>query len=255
MRLADRVAVVTGAGSGIGRGIARMFARHGARVLATDWVVQGGEETVAMIEEAGGEARFVQGDVSVAAEVENVVQQGMEAWGRIDILVNNASILRLGSVTEMAESDWDAVINVNLKGVYLCSRYAIPHMIAGGGGAIVNIASVGGLVGAQQHAAYCSAKAGVLNLTRQMAVDFGPQGVRVNAISPGTIPTPMHYSYYSPEDKEATLEEWAKLKPLRKVGTVEDIAYAALYLASDEAGFVTGANLIVDGGTMAGGSG
>ncbi len=253
MRLADKVAVVTGSGSGIGRGIARMFASQGARVLVTDWVTPGGEETVGLIEAAGGEARFIQGDVSVGGQVADVMRECIDAWDRIDILVNNASVLRLGSVTEMAETDWDMVIDINLKGVFLCSRHAIPHMIAGGGGAIVNIASVGGLVGPAQHAAYASAKAGVLNLTRQMAVEYGPDGVRVNSICPGTIPTPMHYSYYAPEDQEATLAEWAKLKPLRKVGTVEDIAYAALYLASEEAGFVTGANLIVDGGTMAGG--
>jgi NAD(P)-dependent dehydrogenase (short-subunit alcohol dehydrogenase family) len=253
MRLRDKTAIVTGAGSGIGRAIARMFAAQGARVLVADMAVDGGQATVSQITGEGGTARFIQTDVARAESVQAMVAAALDAWGRLDILVNNAGIVRVGSVTEGSEADWDLSLAVNLKGVYLCARHALPAMIVGGGGAMVNIASVGGLVGAAGLAAYASAKAGVLNLTRQMAVDYGPQGVRVNSICPGTIPTPMHYAFYRPEDKEATLAEWAKAKPLRKVGRPEDIAYAAVYLASDEASFVTGANLVVDGGTLAAG--
>jgi len=253
MRLDDKVAIVTGGGSGIGRAIAQMFALEGACVLVADWVVEGGEETVRLIAQAGGQARFAQADVSRAADAQSMTQAARDAWGRINILVNNAGIVRVGTVTGTSEEEWDLTLSVILKGVYQCSRFAIPEMIASGGGAIVNIASVGGLVGAANLAAYASAKAGVINLTRNMAVDYGPKGIRVNSICPGTIPTPMHYAFYKPEDKEATLAEWAKTKPLRKVGRPEDIAYAALYLASDEADFVTGANLVVDGGTIAAG--
>ena len=253
MRLANKAAIVTGGGSGIGRAIAQMFAAEGASVLVADWALEGGEETTRLITEAGGRAHFVRADVSQAGEARALAQVARERWGRLDILVNNAGLVRVGSVTELSEDDWDLTLAVLLKGVFLCSRFAIPEMIASGGGAIVNIASVGGLVGAANLAAYASAKAGVINLTRQMAVDYGPCGIRANSICPGTIPTPLHYAFYRPEDKEATLAEWAKSKPLRKVGRPEDIAYAAVYLASDEADFVTGANLVIDGGTIAAG--
>lgn len=253
MRLANKVAIVTGGGSGIGRGIAQMFAEEGANVLIADWETAGGEETVGLIREAGGQAEFVQTDVSSSAAVEGFVQVALEKWSKVDILVNNAGIVRLGSVTESSEENWDQVLNVNLKGVFLCSKFVIPAMIDAGGGAIVNIASVGGIVGPEGMAAYGSAKAGVINLTRQMAVDYGPQGIRVNCISPGTIVTPMHYAFYTPEEQEETLAKWAANKPLRKVGQPKDIAYAAVYLASDESSFVSGINLIVDGGALASG--
>lgn len=253
MRLRDKISIVTGGGSGIGRSIALKFAKEGAKVVVTDWATEGGEKTARMITDTGGEALYIKADVSRAEDVQAMTQTAIQAWRQIDILVNNAAVIRLGSVIETSEDDWNLVLDVNLKGVYLCSREVIQNMIAKGGGAIVNIASVGGLVGPERHAAYGSAKAAVINLTRQMAVDFGPKGVRVNSICPGTIPTPMHSVYYSPEEEEAKLAEWAKLSPLRRVGRPEDIAYAALFLASDEARFVTGANLVVDGGSMAGG--
>ncbi|MEJ2600176.1 MAG: glucose 1-dehydrogenase [Anaerolineales bacterium] len=253
MRLKDKVAIITGAGSGIGRAIALLFAAQGAKVLVADVVDTGGLETLDAIKTAGGEAHFLQVDVTNVESTQRMVTTALELWSRLDVLVNNAGIVRLGSVTETSLQDWDRVIDVDLKGVFLCSRASIPALTRGGGGAIVNIASVGGLVGPAGLAAYGSAKGGVINLTRQMAVDYGPQGVRVNAICPGTIPTPMHYAFYTPEEQEATLADWARTKPLRRNGTPEDIAYAAVYLASDEAGFVTGNILVVDGGVMASG--
>jgi len=251
MRLKGKVAIVTGGGSGIGRGISTMFAEEGARVLAVDLKEDNGKETVALIEAAGGEAQFIKADVSSATDTAKMVRAAIDTWGKLDILVNNAGIVRIGSVTEAAEEDWDVVLDVNLKSVFLCSKFAVPEMIRGGGGAIINIASVGGIVGPMEMAAYGSAKAGVINLTRQIAVDFGPKGIRVNCISPGTIVTDMHQAFYSAEEKDEVLAEWAAMKPLRKVGFPKDIAYAAVYLASDESSFVTGANLIVDGGSMA----
>lgn len=248
MRLAGKVAIVTGAASGIGRGVARMFAVEGARVVVADLDGDGGRATVDQIDKAGGEARYAHCDVSQAADAERVVAAATEAWGTVDILVNNAGIIREGSVTETDEAAWDEVMRINLKGVFLCSRAALPAMIAGGKGAIINIASVGGLVPAAGLAAYATAKAGVVHLSRQMANDYAAQWVRVNCICPGTIITPMHDVFYTPETKEATLAEWAKTRPLQMEGTPEDIAYAAVYLASDEARFVTGVVLPVDGG-------
>jgi len=253
MRLKDKAAIVTGAGSGIGRGIASMFAQEGAKILVADVSEQGGRETAAMIEAAGGQALFSKVDVSSQEDTRRMAAEAAEAWGAIDILVNNAAILRIGSVLEQSVEDWDLTMNVNLKGVYLASRAALPYMLDKGG-AILNIASVGGLVGAKELAAYATAKAGVINLTRQMASDYGPRKVRVNSICPGTIITPMHDAFYTPETKDATLEEWGRTRPLRTNGTPEDIAYAAVFLCSNvEARFVTGANLVIDGGIIAAG--
>lgn len=248
MRLTGKVAIVTGAASGIGRGIARMFAEEGARVLVADVDDEGGEATVKQIRGVGGEARFAPCDVSRAADAEGVVAQAVEGWGGLDILVNNAGIVRLGSVTETTEERWDEVLRVNLKGVFLCSRAALPAMIEAGKGAIVNIASIGGLVPAEGLAAYATAKAGVVHLSRQMANDYAAHWIRVNCICPGTIDTPMHDVFYTPETKEETLAEWAETRPLQTVGAPADVAYAAVYLASDEARFVTGCVLPVDGG-------
>lgn len=252
MRLKDKTAIVTGGGAGIGRGIALMFAKEGANVIIADWKADGGEQTVNDIIANGGLALFVQVDVSRAEDTQRMVETAVEAWNRLDILVNNAGIVHVGSATNTSVEEWDRVLNINLKGVFLCAKAAIPAMKASGGGAIVNIASVGGLVGPAEMVAYGSAKAGVLNLTRQLAVDYGPDNIRVNSICPGTISTEMHRAFYSEEEAEQVLTEWAQMRPLRRVGTPRDIAYAALYLASEEANFVTGANLIVDGGLLAG---
>jgi NAD(P)-dependent dehydrogenase (short-subunit alcohol dehydrogenase family) len=251
MRLKDKAALVTGAGSGIGRGIALMFAAEGARVTAADVDRSGGEATVREIAEAGGQAHFEYADISQRASVQHLVEAAVARWGGLDVLVNNAGIVRVGSVTETSLEDWDAVMNTNLRGTFLCSRAALPHLVASGHGAIVNIGSIGGLHGSAGLAAYSTAKAGVINLTRQMAADYGEQNVRANCICPGTIVTNMHRAFYTAEEQEETLAEWAKNRPLHFSGEPKDIAYAAVYLASDEARFVTGSVLVVDGGARA----
>ncbi len=254
MRLENKVTLVTGGGSGIGRGIAQMFAEEGALVMVVDVSLEGAKETAQKITSEGGDARFVQADISKEDEVQQIVQEAVDTWDRLDVLVNNAGIVREGSVTETTIEDWDAVMGINLRGTFLCSRYALNQMVQQGAGAIINIGSVGGLRGARGLAAYATAKAGVINLTRQMANDYGQHGIRVNCICPGTIVTPMHRIWYTEEEQEATLAEWAKNRPLNMAGEPIDIAYPAVYLASDEARFVTGSIVVVDGGATAGGS-
>jgi hypothetical protein len=254
MRLENKVALVTGGGSGIGRGIAQMFAEEGALVMVVDVSLEGAKETAQKITSEEGDARFIQADISKEDEVQQIVQEAVDTWGRLDVLVNNAGIVREGSVTETTIEDWDAVMGINLRGTFLCSRYALNQMVQQGAGVIINIGSVGGLRGARGLAAYATAKAGVINLTRQMANDYGQHGIRVNCICPGTIVTPMHRIWYTEEEQEATLAEWAKNRPLNMAGEPIDIAYPAVYLASDEARFVTGSIVVVDGGATAGGS-
>ncbi len=247
MRLEGKVALITGAGSGIGRAMALLFAAEGAKVAVMDWNRESGEETVRMVQEQGGEALAVHGDVSQEADVEAAVSRTIEAFGRLDVLVNDAAIEFASRATETRLEDWDRVHAINLRGVFLCCKRAIAHMEGQGGGVIVNIASVNGLVGVPVHAAYNAAKAGVIGLTRQLAVDYGPANIRVNCVCPTTTDTPMVRGFLT----EALRAELAKQHPLRRIAQPEDIAYAALYLASDEASCVTGIALPVDAGATA----
>lgn len=249
MRLIDKVALVTGAGSGIGRAIAGLFAREGARIAAVDWAEASAQETVARIGPAGGRAVAILADVSKPAEVEAAVAKTVEAYGRIDILVNNAAIAEGDDILEFGEETWDRNLDVVLKSVFLCSRAVLPLMIEQKQGAIVNIASVNGL-GAYGEPAYSAAKAGVINLTQTMAVTYGQHQVRVNAICPGSIKTPVWQSRL--EIDPQIFERLAGWYPLGRVGEPEDVARAALFLASDDAAWITGANLVVDGGLTAG---
>jgi len=244
----EKVAIVTGGGAGIGKRISEVLAARGAAVAVLDVNEESAVVTAEGINAALGEAIAIGADVTKESEVIEGVREVVDKWGRIDVLVNNAGIVRVGSVTETSQEEWDLVLAVNLKSVYLCSRHVLPVMVEAGLGTIVNIASVAGVGGPPGLAAYSASKAGVINLTRQMAKEYGPSGIRVNCVLPGTIPTAIHRAFYSEDEAEETLAEWAKNKPLRRNGTTDDIAAAVAFLVSDEANFITGVMLPVDGG-------
>jgi NAD(P)-dependent dehydrogenase (short-subunit alcohol dehydrogenase family) len=240
-----KVALVTGASSGIGRASALTFAREGARVVVADIDVNGGEQTVQAIKERGGDAIFVKTDVSKAAEVEALINKAVANYGRLDFAFNNAGIEYLGGGTaECTEKDWDSVINTNLKGVWLCMKYEIPQMVKGGGGAIVNTSSVLGLVNFPDNAPYTISKLGVIALTKCAALEYAEAGIRINAVCPGAIQTPLL------ERVSATGRTLA-LGPMQRVGTPEEVAEAVIWLCSDAASFVTGHAMPVDGGFLA----
>jgi NAD(P)-dependent dehydrogenase (short-subunit alcohol dehydrogenase family) len=252
MKLAGKIAMVTGAGSGIGQAIATVFAAEGARVAVVDASPAGGEDTMGQIKAAGGEAYFQRADVSRSADVRAAVESVLQRWGRLDILCNNAGIGVAATVTDTSEEDWDRVLAVDLKGVFLGCKFAIPAMIAQGGGVIVNTASVAGLVGVANRAAYCAAKAGVVGLTKSIAVDYVAQHIRVNAICPGTVDSPWIQKILSAQpDPVAERQRMVERQPMGRMGRPEEIARAALYLASDDSAFVTGTAFIIDGGLTA----
>jgi NAD(P)-dependent dehydrogenase (short-subunit alcohol dehydrogenase family) len=244
VRLDDRRALVTGAGSGIGRAIAITMASEGAQIALVDRVADGVEETARQIAAAGGSAVAYHGDVSVASDVDAFMERQARDFPGLDILVNNAGIGRLGSVTDLDENDWDTVMAVNVRSVFLCSRAAIPRM-SSGSGRIINIASVAGLVASPGRAAYCASKGAVVMLTRAMALDCAPRGITVNAICPGVVETAMtSASLADPVIRQEKLDK----TPLGWLAQPGDIAPAAVYLASSDAAFVTGTCLVVDGG-------
>jgi len=248
-KLDGKVALITGAASGIGRATALLFAKEGAKVAVADYVPAGGQETVRMIEEAGGEAIFIEADVSKAADVERMVKKTVNKYGRIDILYNNAGIMgRYIFTADTPEKEWDNIISINLKGVFLGSKYAIPVMLNQGEGVIINTASTAGMMGLPGLPAYCASKAGVIQLTKTMALEYADQNIRVNCICPGGILTPMS----QPPDQAEALPPFRQSQPMRRMGQPEEVARAALYLASDDSSFVTGAALVVDGGWTTG---
>lgn len=249
MRLQEKVALVTGAASGIGRAAARRLAAEGARVVVSDLDVTRGEETVRLIREADGEAVFVRADVSRADEVEALMLQTLAAFNRLDCAVNNAGVGGDLLPTHLRdEAMWDAVMNVNLKGVWLCMKYELAAMLDQGGGSIVNVASAAGLVGFRQASAYAASKHGVIGLTRSAALEYARLGIRVNAVCPGFTDTPMveALGHGSPKRADAIINAI----PLRRLGTPDEVAQAVLWLCSDESTFVTGHALAVDGGTV-----
>jgi len=250
--LAGRVALLTGAASGIGRATALLFAREGASVVLCDVNEAGGRTVEQEIRETGGVALFVPCDVTRAADCERAVAQAVEAHGRLDILFNNAGIIRRATVVEIDEETWDRVMQVNVKSIYLMARCAVPVLARGGGGAIVNTASGWGLAGGPRAVSYCASKGAVVLLTRAMAIDHAPQKIRVNCVCPGDTETPLLMSEAAQMDEPADrfLREAAR-RPLGRVGRPEEIARAVLYLASEASSFVTGTALVVDGGGLA----
>ncbi len=248
MRLDGKVAFISGAGGGMGRVAALMFAREGARIVANDYRAEAVDETVEMVGKAGGEAIAVPGDVATPRDVQQAIAAGEKAFGLINVLYNNAGIMpdEDESVLTLDEGVWRRVVDVNAKGVALCCQYGIPALLRAGGGSIVNIASFVSLVGCTvPQDAYTASKGAVLALTQSLAVQFGPQGVRANAISPGPILTPLLDQLLSdPAKRSLRLNRI----PMGRFGRAEDVVYAGIYLASDESTWVNGANLVVDGG-------
>lgn len=251
-RLRGKVALITGAASGIGRASALLFAKEGAAVAVVDVNEKAGQEAAREITSQGGQALFITADVTRAADCERAASTVAAKFGALHILFNNAGIIRRASVPELSEADWDRVMEVNVKSIFLMSKFAIPLMEKSGGGSIINTASGWGLAGGAKAAAYCASKGAVVLLTKAMAIDHGRQGIRVNCICPGDVDTPM-----LPADARLRGLKWqdylagAANRPMGRIGTPAEIARAVLFLACDDSSFMTGASLVVDGGGTA----
>src|ERR1700730_6929453 len=252
-KVSGKVALITGAASGIGRATALLFAREEAAMPWAYFNGDGGQRVADEIAQCGGRAFFEPVDVTRAADCQRLVERAIREFGRIDILFNHAGIIRRATVLDLSEDDWDRVMAVNVKSIYLLSREVIPHIQKAGGGTIINTASGWGLTGGAKAAVYCASKGAVVLLTKAMAIDHGPQKIRVNCICPGDTDTGMlrEEARQLEEENFQFLAEASK-RPLGRVGTPEEIAQAALYLASDASSFVTGTALVVDGGGLAG---
>ena len=247
--LEGKVALVTGGGSGIGRASALAFAREGAKVVVADVQVKGGEETVRMIKDTGREAIFVKADVSKASDVENLISTAVRTYNRLDCANNNAGIEGVNASTiDCTEENWDRVIDINLKGVWLCMKYEIPQMLKQKGGAIVNTSSVAALVGFRDMPAYCASKGGIIQLTRTAALEYAAKGIRINAVCPGVIRTPMVERVTG--GKQEFEAQFIALEPAGRMGTPEEVAEAVVWLCSDAASFVMGHPMVVDGGLV-----
>ena len=249
MRLADKVTIITGAGGGMGRVASQIFAKEGAKVVVAEFGEAAGEETVKQVRAAGGEATFVKVDVSKEADAKAMIDHALTTYGRVDCLYNNAGVMPEAdhSVTDTDVDTWDAVMAVNVRGVFLGCKYAIPAMIEGGGGSIINIASFVALIGCSvPQDAYTASKGAVLSLTRSLAVQFAPKGIRTNAICPGPVETPLLMDWLV-KDEEAKRIRLAR-NPTGRFGKPEEIVHMAVYLASDESRWTNGASLVVDGG-------
>ncbi len=253
MRLAEKVTLITGGTSGIGRATANLFAREGAAVAITGRSEERGREVVQEVVRAGGRAIFIRADVRVAEDCRRAVDETVAAFGRLDVLFNNAGVFIANDAVDCSEEEWDLQVDVSLKGTFLMSKHALPVMIAQGGGSIVNNSSGWGLVGGGQAVAYCAAKGGMVVMTKAMAIDHGPQGIRVNCVCPGDTVTPMEHE--DAAHRGMTWEDYvagASERPLGRMGEPQEVATAVLFLASDESSFITGTALAVDGGGVAG---
>ncbi len=249
--LQGKVAIITGGTSGIGRDAAVQFARAGAKVVVSGRREKEGAETVSLVKAAGGEALFVKGDVAKAADVQELVQKTVEKFGRVDVAFNNAGIEGAWMpIVEQSEEDWDRTIDINLKGVWLCLKYQVQQMLKqGGGGAIVNMSSVAGLIGSAGAATYCASKHGVIGLTRSAALEYAKQGIRVNAVCPAVIETPMADRLFG----EPEMNTYAVgLHPLGRFGKSMEVAEAVLFMCSGKSSFMTGHYIVLDGGFLAG---
>jgi len=250
--LKGKVAIIAGAGSsgpgiGIGRATSILFAQEGAKVVCADIDENAAKETLRMLEERGGEGIVVQGDLTKSEDAKRIVETAVSTYGKLDILHNVVGIAIPFGLLDTTEEDWDAVVTTNLKSIFLMSKYAVPHMIKGGGGVIINTSSAAGLTG-HPSLTYATTKAAIINMTRSMAIDLAEYNIRVNCIAPGFLDTPMVAPIMTEERRQVL--EW--MIPLRRIGTAWDAAYGALYLASDEASYVTGITLVIDGGILAG---
>ena len=255
-RLEQKIAFVTGAGSGIGESIARLFAQQGAHVVLADLREDAAQRVADEIQEAGGSARVQQLDVAEESQVKAAIEQVATLEGRLDILVNNAGISHVGSILETSLEDWERIMSVNARGVFLCAREGVRQMLAQSprGGVIINMASTAAMIGVERRLPYCASKGAVLALTHSIAIDFATRGIRCNAICPGTVQTPFVEGYlarnFAGHEDEVRQQLHAR-QPVGRMGRPDEIASAALYLASDEAAFVTGSALVIDGGWTA----
>ena len=255
-RLDSKIALVTGAGSGIGKEIALLYAQQGAQVIVADIQEDAAAAVVAEISERNGLARSLPLNVADEGQVRVAMQGVVEQYGRLDILVNNAGVSHVGNVLETSAEDWDRVMAVNARGVFLCSKYAVAQMLQQkpAGGILVNIASVAGMIAVDRRFPYGASKGAVISMTRSIAIDFANQGIRANAICPGTVHTPFVEGFLErnfAENKDEVRQQLHARQPIGRMGRPEEIAAAALYLASDEAALITGSTLVIDGGWTA----
>ncbi len=252
MRLKDKIAIVTGSSKGIGEGIARVFSQEGAKVVVVCRTEDAGKKMAEEFGASQGKAIFLKTDVTISESIQNMINTTVKTFGKLDILVNNAGYHISKNVEETSEKEWEFIINTNLRSTFLCSKYAIPHLRKTRGN-IINISSMVGLVGQPNAGAYSATKGGQIAMSKGMAIDFAPDGIRVNVICPGWIQTPLVEDWFSQQkDPEAARKYIFGQHPLGRIGTIEECGKAALYLASDDAGFVTGITLDIDGGITLG---